>query len=143
MKRCAVACVAGLLSVSACKNTRQGIEADGRAAGEAAAETAQAARRKLDGEVEDFKREAGAELERLQAAMAKLEDRAEEGVDDSKRKLQRRIDETRAKLAEVKAASRAEWESTRDELHDRLADIGKQINATLDEVGDSVEDGLE
>jgi len=132
-----------LCTALACERTAEGIKQDTLAISGKADTTADETKRNLESEVSAFKAETKAKLERLSAAMAGLEARAGNDLDASKQKLKVEIDETRAKLAEVKAESRADWEKAKSDLDHSIAELGKRMNATLDNVGDKVEKTLD
>jgi DNA anti-recombination protein RmuC len=127
-------------STWACQRTAEGVKQDTEAATSAASQTAEDARRSLEGEVSAFKSETNAKLEQLSLALAKLEARAETGLDASKQKLKDEIGETRAKLGELKADSRTELQEAKSALGQRISEMGQQVNSTLQKVGDKVED---
>jgi DNA anti-recombination protein RmuC len=127
-------------STWACQRTAEGVKQDTQAATSAASQTAEDARRSLEGEVSAFKTETDAKLEQLSLALAQLEARAETGLDASKQKLKDEIGETRAKLGALKADSRTELQQAKSDLSQRVSEMGQQINSTLKKVGDKVED---
>ncbi len=133
-----------LLSASlGCQRTAEGVKEDTLALATHAGKTADEARGTLESEVSSFKAEANAKLEELSVAAAALESKATDGLSASKQKLEGEILETRAKLAELKADSRADWQEAKRDLDDRLAHLGKQMNVALDKAGDKVEKTLD
>jgi DNA anti-recombination protein RmuC len=134
----------GLLGlVGGCENTTAGVKKDTSAATTAAANKADEAKRALDSEITTFRQQTGQKLQQLTVAIASLEAKAEDGLSDSGKQIQQQIEETRGTLQGLKAASREEWEETRTQIDARVAKLGKQINETLDDVGDSVQEKLE
>jgi hypothetical protein len=135
---------AALLSTGlGCQRTAEGVKEDTLALATNAGKTADEAKGTLETEVSSFKAEANAKLEELSVAAAALETKASDGLSASKQKLEGEILETRAKLAELKADSRAEWQEAKRDLDDRLAKLGKQMNLALDKAGDKVEKTLD
>jgi DNA anti-recombination protein RmuC len=142
--RVAPALLVAVLSASvACQKTAEGIKEDTRALATNAGKTADEAKSTLEVEVNSFKAEANAKLEELSVQVAALESKATNGLNASKQKLEGEIAETRAKLAELKADSRVEWQETKRELDNRLAELGKEMNQALDTAGDKVEKTLD
>lgn len=128
---------------SACERTAEGLKQDTFAATAAADESAEEAKRTLQTEVDDFKAETNAKIEQLNRKLSELEAKADNGLEASKEKLKLELSETRAKLGELKAESREDWQRLKGELDQKLADLGRRLNGTLDEVGDKVEKTLD
>jgi hypothetical protein len=132
-----------LAATLGCRRTAEGIKEDTLALATNAGKTADEAKSTLESEVSSFKAEANAKLEELSVEAAALESKAANGLNASKQKLEGEILETRAKLAELKADSRGEWQQAKRDLDNRIADLGRQMNAALDKAGDKVEKTLE
>ena len=128
---------------SACERTAEGLKQDTFAATAAADQSADEAKRTLQGEVDDFKTETNAKLEQLNAALSRLEAKADNGLEASKEKLKLELSETRAKLGELKAESREDWQRLKGELDQKLSDLGRRMKGTADEVGDEVEKAVD
>jgi uncharacterized protein HemX len=128
---------------AACERTTEGLKQDTFAATAAADESADEAKRKLQGEVDDFKAETNVKLEQLNAALSKLEAKADKGLETSKEKLKLELSETRAKLGELKAESREDWQRLKGEVDQKLSELGRRMNGTLHEVGDEVEETVD
>jgi uncharacterized protein HemX len=124
---------------SACERTAEGLKQDTFAATAAADQSAEQAKRTLQGEVDEFKTETNAKIEQLNTALSELEAKADNGLETSKEKLKVELSETRAKLAELKAESREDWQRLKGELDQKLSDLGQRMKGKADEVGDEVE----
>lgn len=147
MKARPVIALLGLFTLGAlplaCENTARGVKEDGRAARAAASDEADEAEQVIAREVQSFQAQTRERLGELTVAISSLEGKARDGVEDSRRKLSEKLEATRSRLDALGAASRAEWEQAKREVDEGVADLGKQINQKLDEVGDSVEEKLE
>ena len=126
-----------------CDRTVEGVKQDTLAATAAASDGADKARRELDQQMSQFKAQSNAKLEELSAAAAQLSAQTENGLDDSRRKLKAEIDETKDKLSQLSAKSGAELEKAKADLSARLSDIGKRLDATIDDVGEEAKDSVE
>ena len=49
--------------------------------------------------------------------------------------MEDQISETREKLAQLKADGSSEWQKAKQELEQRIAELGRQLNQTLDKAG--------
>jgi CII-binding regulator of phage lambda lysogenization HflD len=126
-----------------CERTAEGAKQDALAATAVANESAEQAKQGLQTQMDAFKAQTNAQLERLSVAVAKLEAKTSAGIDDSKQKLQTELDETKQKLGELSAESGAELEKAKADLGARINDLGKRINSSVDEAGEKVRDTLE
>lgn len=132
----------GLLGMS-CERTAEGIKQDTFAATAAASDQAQRAQQDLQQQMDSFKAQTNAQLDRIGASLTKLEAQTNSGIDESRQKLQAELDETKAKLGALKAESGVELERAKSDLAARIADLGRRLNGTLDDVGDGVEKTLD
>lgn len=130
-------------AAAGCDHTAEGVKQDTLAATAAASDGADKARRELDQQMSQFKAQSNAKLEELSAAAAQLSAQTENGLDDSRRKLKAEIDETKDKLSQLSAKSGAELEKAKADLSARLSDIGKRLDATIDDVGEEAKDSVE
>jgi len=128
-----------LLGALACERTVDGIEQDTRAVTARAREGADEAKQKLESEVGAFKTEADAKLQQLSVSIESLKAKAQTDVTGSRQKLEEQLQETRDKLARLRAGTSAEWQQTKQDLDQRIAELGRRLNETLDHAGGSLD----
>lgn len=130
------------LGLSGCERTADGIKQDTYAATASANDQAERAKRELQSQMDAFKSQTNAQLERLSASLAQLEAQTNSGMDESRQKLQAELAETKAKLGSLQAESGAELERAKSDLGARISDLGARMNSALHDVGDKVDKTL-
>ncbi|MEY4549082.1 MAG: hypothetical protein RL685_5277 [Pseudomonadota bacterium] len=154
LARPAVPCIAAacltLLAAFGCERTRDALQQDTESATAQARESAEETKLRLEREVGDFKTQANAKLEQLSVSINGLGTRARENVDGSRVDLQQQLADARARVSQLKADGSTQWQQTKAELDQRIADLGKRLNesldgagAKLDRAGDKVEQALQ
>jgi F0F1-type ATP synthase membrane subunit b/b' len=136
--RSAVSCLAlclTLLGAFGCERTREAFQQDTEAATAQARESAEEAKLRLEREVGDFKTQANAKLEQLSVSINGLGARAQENVDGSRADLQQQLAEARARVSQLKADGSTQWQQSKTELDQRIADLGKRLKESLDGAG--------
>jgi DNA anti-recombination protein RmuC len=124
-----------LLAAFACQRTADGLEQDSREASERARESAADAKRSLDREVGAFKTQADAKLQELTVSINALKAQAQTNVEGSRQKLEAELNGTRQQLSQLKADSSTEWQKAKHVLEQRIAELGRELNQTLDKAG--------
>lgn len=127
----------------ACQRTAEGAKQDALAASNAANAGAEQAKQSLQVQMDAFKAQTNAQLERLGASLSELEGKTSAGIDDSKQKLQAELDATKAKLARLKAESGTELEEAKTDIGQSMSDLGKRLNHSLEAAGDKVQKTLD
>jgi len=127
-------------AVAACEKTAEGVKQDTAQVAEAVNEKGARAQHEIDAEMQEFKARTQAKLDELSVSISALQAKAETGLDKSKTELQSQIDETKSELSKLQASSQAELERAKSSLDARIADFGKRVNGTLDEVGEDLDE---
>jgi hypothetical protein len=143
---CALTAVLAL----ACDNTLRGVEADTERAAasiEQVATTleqvATTTTQDLSTDVERFKAEARTKLDAWDVKLEGLSHGTRQEVEAARESARQKIAQAREGVERAGAATKTDWETTKRRLDDSLAELGKDINRTLDELGDSAEKKLE
>lgn len=126
-----------------CQRTAEGAKEDALAASSAANDGAEQAKQSLQVQMDAFKAQTNAQLERLSVSLSQLEAQTNAGIDDSKQKLQAEIDATKEKLARLKAESGTELEAAKTDIGASMSDLGRRLDHSLDEAGDKVRKTIE
>lgn len=126
----------------ACDNTLRGVEADTERAAASIEHVATTTAQGLGSDVERFKAEARAKLDALDVQLNGLSQGTQQEVEEAKASARRKIAEAREGVEKAGATTKADWETTQKRLDESLAELGKDINRTLDELGDNAEKKL-
>jgi predicted small secreted protein len=143
VSRTRLSCAFAALLVLACDNTLRGVEADTERAAASIEHVATTTAQGLGSDVERFKAEARAKLDALDVKLNGLTQGTQQEVEEAKASARRKIAEAREGVEKAGAATKSDWETTRKRLDESLAELGKDINHTLDGLGDNAEKKLQ
>jgi len=128
-----------VLGVLGCQHSVAGLEQDTHEASESALENAADAKQRLDREVGAFQTQAGAKLQELSVSINSLKAKTQSDLDGSRQKLEAQLNDTRQQLTQLQADSATQWRKAKQDLEQRIAELGRQLNQTLDKAGGSLD----
>jgi hypothetical protein len=157
MNTLSITMIAGIICAFGCNNTSEGLRADADEALEtavnqmrAAGEGLNDAKRGLDNDVKVFTTKTNSQLDTLAAKIDRLQREAVTAPANAKQALSEQAASLEARKEALEAKTNAlgqrageEWSEAKSEVTDAVANLGRDIDKALDELGDNVREATD
>jgi len=140
---CALACCCGLAPITACEQTREGVQQDARRLATTAQRGVGEAAEALTAEAEELKTRSRRALEELSGSLRELGNEAQGEVSESRERLAEELEEAKRSLEGLSIDTRAELEEAKRNLDAKLSELGKKIGKGVETAGDKAKEALD